>query len=83
MKQTQRIRPSSVLEHLLAVWVVVGTVFVVFAGIGATGWPLERRTSSQRLFRWLLTNRAFGSLLLGVLSVGHFAVSFQKLPFVA
>jgi uncharacterized membrane protein YbaN (DUF454 family) len=58
------------------VWIVVGSVFVVFAGIGVVlpGWPTTSwlvaaaycyGRSSQRLFRWLLTNRVFGSLLLG------------------
>lgn len=57
------------------VWVVLGSVFVVFAGIGVLlpGWPTTSwlvaaaycyGRSSQRLFRWLLTNRVFGSLLL-------------------
>ena len=64
------------------VWVVVGTVFVVFAGIGVLlpGWPTTSwlvaaaycyGRSSQRLFRWLLTNRVFGSLLLGYYRSGR------------
>ena len=59
-----------------SVWVVIGSVFVVFAGIGVLlpGWPTTSwlvaaaycyGRSSQRLFRWLLTNRLFGSILLG------------------
>jgi len=57
------------------IWVVFGSVFVVFAGIGVLlpGWPTTSwlvaaaycyGRSSQRLFRWLLTNRVFGSILL-------------------
>ena len=58
------------------IWVVFGSIFVVFAGIGVLlpGWPTTSwlvaaaycyGRSSQRLFRWLLTNRVFGSVLLG------------------
>ena len=57
------------------VWIVFGSIFVVFAGIGVLlpGWPTTSwlvaaaycyGRSSQRLFRWLLTNRVFGSVLL-------------------
>jgi len=59
-----------------AVWIVFGSVFVVFAGIGVIlpGWPTTSwlvfaaycyARSSQKLFRWLLTNPLFGSSLLG------------------
>ena len=64
------------------VWVVLGSVFVAFAGIGVLlpGWPTTSwlvaaaycyGRSSQRLFRWLLTNRVFGSLLLGYYRSGR------------
>lgn len=64
------------------VWIVVGSVFVVFAGIGVflPGWPTTSwlvaaaycyGRSSQNLFRWLLTNRAFGSLLLNYYRSGR------------
>ena len=64
------------------IWVVVGSVFVVFAGIGVflPGWPTTSwlvaaaycyGRSSQRLFRWLLTNRIFGSLLMGYYRSGR------------
>ena len=57
------------------IWILVGSLFVVFAGIGVLlpGWPTTSwlvaaaycyGRSSQRLFRWLLTNRVFGSILL-------------------
>lgn len=57
------------------IWIVFGSIFVVFAGIGVLlpGWPTTSwlvaaaycyGRSSQRLFRWLLTNRLFGSILL-------------------
>ena len=56
------------------VWVVLGSLFVAFAGIGVIlpGWPTTSwlvaaaycfGRSSQRLFRWLLTNRMFGGFL--------------------
>ena len=54
------------------VWVVLGSLFVAFAGIGVIlpGWPTTSwlvaaaycfGRSSQRLFRWLLTNRSVAS----------------------
>ena len=57
------------------VWVVFGSIFVLFACVGVLlpGWPTTSwlvaaaycyGRSSQRLFRWLLTNRVFGSVLL-------------------
>ena len=57
------------------IWIIFGSIFVVFAGIGVLlpGWPTTSwlvaaaycyGRSSQRLFRWLLTNRVFGSILL-------------------
>lgn len=69
-----------------SVWVVIGSVFVVFAGIGVLlpGWPTTSwlvaaaycyGRSSQRLFRWLLTNRLFGSILLSYYRSG------KALPF--
>ena len=56
-------------------WVVVGSIAVVFAVIGIVvpGWPTTSwlvlaaycfARSSQKLFRWLLTNRIFGPALL-------------------
>lgn len=58
-----------------SVWIAIGSIFVFFAGIGVflPGWPTTSwlvaaaycyGRSSQRLFRWLLTNRLFGSSLL-------------------
>ena len=62
--------------------VVAGSVFVLFAGIGVLlpGWPTTSwlvaaaycyGRSSQRLFRWLLTNRLFGSLLMNYYRSGR------------
>jgi|TARA_B110000902_G_scaffold131142_1_gene152450 uncharacterized membrane protein YbaN (DUF454 family) len=56
-------------------WIVVGSLAVVFAVIGIVvpGWPTTSwlvlaaycfARSSQKLFRWLLTNRIFGPALL-------------------
>ncbi|MDP6199284.1 MAG: YbaN family protein [Candidatus Poseidonia sp.] len=58
-----------------SLWIGFGSVFVVFAGIGVVvpGWPTSSwlvfaaycyGRSSRKLFRWLLTNRAFGASLL-------------------
>jgi uncharacterized membrane protein YbaN (DUF454 family) len=58
-----------------SIWIVIGSIFVFFAGIGVflPGWPTTSwlvaaaycyGRSSQRLFRWLLTNPLFGSSLL-------------------
>jgi len=63
-------------------WVVAGSLFVVFAGIGLLlpGWPTTSwlvaaayayGRSSQRLFKWLLTNRFFGELLLNYYRSGR------------
>ena len=57
------------------VWIVIGSLAVVFAVIGLVvpGWPTTSwlvlaaycfARSSQKLFRWLLTNRLFGPVLL-------------------
>jgi uncharacterized membrane protein YbaN (DUF454 family) len=57
------------------IWVLVGCLAVVFAFIGIVipGWPTTSwlvlaaycfARSSQKLFRWLLTNRMFGPVLL-------------------
>lgn len=93
-EQYESLTDSEVIETVLAmhkpsanplvrtVWVVLGSVFVVFAGIGVIlpGWPTTSwlvaaaycyGRSSQRLFRWLLTNRVFGSLLLGYYRSGR------------
>lgn len=59
-----------------SVWIAFGSLFVVLAGIGVfvpglptTSWLVLAAycygRSSQRLFLWLLTNRMFGSSLLG------------------
>lgn len=59
-----------------SVWIVFGSVFVGLAAIGVfvpglptTSWLVLAAycygRSSQRLFLWLLTNRMFGSSLLG------------------
>ena len=64
------------------VWIVLGSTFVVFAAIGVLipGWPTTSwlvaaaycyGRSSQRLFRWLLTNRIFGSMLLNYYRSGR------------
>ena len=56
-------------------WTVLGSIFVVFAAIGTIvpGWPTTSwlvaagfcfGRSSRRMFRWLLTNRVFGNVLL-------------------
>tara|TARA_B100000767_G_scaffold120991_1_gene115369 strand:- start:1629 stop:2141 length:513 start_codon:yes stop_codon:yes gene_type:complete len=67
-------KPSrSPLVRLL--WVSIGCLAVVFAFIGIIipGWPTVSwlvlaaycfARSSQKLFRWLLTNRMFGPILL-------------------
>ena len=57
------------------VWIVLGSLAVVFAVIGLVvpGWPTTSwlvgaafcyARSSQKLFKWLLTNRLFGPVLL-------------------
>ena len=57
------------------VWIGVGSLAVVFAFIGVIvpGWPTTSwlvmaaycyGRSSQKLFRWLLTNRMFGPMIL-------------------
>ena len=57
------------------IWVILGTIFVVFAYIGifVPGWPTTSwlvaaafcfARSSQKMFRWLLTNPIFGKALL-------------------
>lgn len=64
------------------VWIVFGSIFVVFAAIGVflPGWPTTSwlvaaaycyGRSSQNLFRWLVTNRVFGSLLLNYYRSGR------------
>ena len=64
------------------VWIVIGSLFVMFAGIGILlpGWPTTSwlvaaaycyGRSSQNLFRWLLTNRVFGSMLLSYYRSGR------------
>jgi len=64
------------------VWIVFGSIFVVFAAIGVflPGWPTTSwlvaaaycyGRSSQNLFRWLVTNRVFGSLLLSYYRSGR------------
>ena len=72
------------------IWIIVGSAFVVFAGIGVVlpGWPTTSwlvaaaycyGRSSQRLFRWLLTNRMFGSFLLGYYRSGRTLPFHSKL----
>lgn len=63
-------------------WVIFGSLAVVLATIGAflPGWPTVSwlvfagyayGRSSQRLFRWLLTNRLFGESLLNYYKNGR------------
>jgi len=63
------------------IWVVLGLIFVVFAYIGILipGWPTTSwlvaaafcfARSSQKLFRWLLTNPMFGKVLLNYYRAG-------------
>jgi len=65
-----------------SIWIVVGSLFVGFAAIGIflPGWPTTSwlvaaaycyGRSSQRLFRWLLTNPLFGEPLLGYYRSGR------------
>ncbi len=62
-------------------WVFVGSLFVGFAVIGVflPGWPTTSwlvaaaycyARSSQRMFKWLLTNRLFGNSLLDYYRAG-------------
>ncbi len=64
-----------------AIWIVLGIIFVVFAYIGilVPGWPTTSwlvaaafcfARSSQKLFRWLLTNPVFGNALLNYYQAG-------------
>jgi len=64
-----------------AIWVVFGSLFVAFAVIGVflPGWPTTSwlvaaaycyARSSQRMFKWLLTNRLFGNILLDYYRAG-------------
>ena len=64
------------------VWIVFGSIFVVFAAVGVflPGWPTTSwlvaaaycyGRSSQNLFRWLVTNPVFGSLLLNYYRSGR------------
>ena len=63
------------------VWIVFGSLFVVFAVIGVflPGWPTTSwlvaaaycyARSSQRMFKWLLTNGLFGNILLDYYRAG-------------
>ena len=63
------------------IWMVCGSIFVVFAAIGLIlpGWPTTSwlvaagfcfGRSSQPLFRWLLTNRLFGEYLMNYYKAG-------------
>jgi len=63
-------------------WTGLGSIFVVFAAIGTVvpGWPTTSwlvaagfsfGRSSRRMFRWLLTNRVFGSVLLEYYKAGR------------
>jgi uncharacterized membrane protein YbaN (DUF454 family) len=67
-------------------WIVIGSLGVVFAVIGifVPGWPTTSwlvlsaycyARSSQKMFKWLLTNRMFGSGLLEYYRTG------RSLPF--
>ena len=93
-EQYESLTDSEVIETVLAqhkpsanplvrtIWVVIGSIFVVFAVIGVIlpGWPTTSwlvaaaycyGRSSQKLFHWLLTNPLFGSLLLGYYRSGR------------
>tara|TARA_B110001452_G_C15224154_1_gene424325 strand:- start:1568 stop:2083 length:516 start_codon:yes stop_codon:yes gene_type:complete len=63
-------------------WIVIGSLGVVFAVIGIfiPGWPTTSwlvlsaycyARSSQKMFRWLLTNRMFGGALLEYYRTGR------------
>ena len=63
-------------------WTSLGSIFVVFAAIGTVvpGWPTTSwlvaagfcfGRSSRRMFRWLLTNKIFGSALLDYYKAGR------------
>lgn len=62
-------------------WNILGVIFVIFAAIGTVipGWPTTSwivaagfcfGRSSRIMFRWLLTNRVFGSTLLEYYKAG-------------
>lgn len=68
------------------IWIVIGSLAVVFAVIGifVPGWPTTSwlvlsaycyARSSQKMFKWLLTNRMFGAGLLEYYRTG------KSLPF--
>ena len=63
------------------VWIIFGSLFVAFAVIGVflPGWPTTSwlvaaaycyARSSQRMFKWLLSNRLFGNILLDYYRAG-------------
>jgi uncharacterized membrane protein YbaN (DUF454 family) len=63
------------------IWTLTGSLFVAFAAIGVIlpGWPTTSwlvaaaycyARSSQRMFKWLLTNRLFGNALLDYYRAG-------------
>ena len=64
-----------------SIWTMIGSLFVAFAVIGVflPGWPTTSwlvaaaycyARSSQRMFKWLLTNRLFGNALLDYYRAG-------------
>ena len=68
------------------IWIIIGSIAVLFAVIGifVPGWPTTSwlvlsaycyARSSQKMFKWLLTNRIFGSGLLEYYRTG------KSLPF--
>jgi hypothetical protein len=73
-------------SFIRGLWIVIGSLAVVFAVIGIfiPGWPTTSwlvlsaycyARSSQKMFRWLLTNRMFGAGLLEYYRTG------KSLPF--
>ena len=72
------------------VWITVGSLFVAFAGIGiflpgmpTTSWLVAAAycygRSSQKLFKWLITNRYLGVLCLDITGLGRPFPFIQKL----
>jgi len=76
------------------IYVAVGCIFVVFAiiGIWVPGWPTVSwavpaaylfSLSNQRLFRWTLTNRFFGSAMFDYYATGKTVPKHAKMMIIA